>query len=315
MFTDHYYLPGRLFKPAYPGVGATPSASASADNKLDAAAAKYQKAAQTATDNANKELAAAAKHDQDAQKYLDEAKTAKTPKAVADYQARAKTAQAAAQKSRDEAAKNQQKAADETAKANQAEQDAQTQGANSSTSGSSSSNTSSGVMTFHQLGEKLGGIGADAITESFGLGNVSNIISNSRILKVGAAVQNAKVGAPYLDQFFALPTSNAVPKANTAKSPALTDQTKQTDSLTASVFDDGGWLQPGDVAMNLGKRPEPILKPQDADHLKAMAQGGSGGTPKAWVNIESITHVGGDESKTARRIVREMNTYQPRGAR
>lgn len=346
MFPVQYYLPGRLFVPAYTGIGATPSAGQTRSNKLSAAGQKYQAQAQRYTTQANNALAAAKKHDENAQKYLDDAKKAKTPKAAADYQARAKAAQDAAAKSRATAATDQQKAQDAQAKADQAEADAQAQAGNTSTSSKSkgtASSSSTGIMTFHDIGSKLGGIAADAITESFGLDNVSNIISNSRILKVGNAIENAKVGKPYLDKFFALPqqqnqTATVTPETATSQgsSPSTTTSQSDTSSDTneplptadsdpsqqalgysnASVYDNGGWLQPGDLAVNLGRRPEPILAPQHMDMLQQLALSGAKGAPdRPWVNIENITHVGGDEHTTARRIVREMNTYQPRGSR
>lgn len=329
MFKDHWYLPGRLFVPPWTGGGATPTADQSRANKLTAAGQKYASEAQKYTTEANNALQEAQKHDTNAEKYLDEANHAKTAKAKADYLARAKTAQDAAAKSRDTAAKDQQKAKDAQAKADQAEADSSAQSsdttteAGSSSSSSAASSSTSGILTFHQLGEKLGGIGADFLTESFGLDNTANIIANSRILKVGNAIANAKVGAPYLDKFFEIPNkntnlpggdpkpgqlSNLIPKPTTKK-----DQDKD---ISASVYDDGGWLQPGDLAVNLGSRPEPILSPQHADAFqKLVGAGVGGGDQRPWVNIEHITHVGGDEHTTAKRIVREMNVYQGRGPR
>ncbi len=326
MFKDHWYLPGRLFVPPYTGAGSKPTADQSRANKLTSAGQKYATEAQKYTTEANNALAQAKKHDEDAQKYLQEAKTAKTPKAAANYQARAKAAQEAAQKDRDKAAQDQQKAQQAQEKSDQAEADASAQSSDTTTSdgsspSSSTSSTTTQPLTFHDIGAKLGGDAADAITETFGLDSLSNTIANSRILKVGQAIGQAKVGQPYLDKFFAVPNQNSKTEQKQegiqkAPKPAELPGPDKKKDVSASVFDDGGWLQPGELALNLGRRPEPILSPQHADALQQLASVGAGaGGDRPWVNIEHLTHVGGDEHTTARRIVREMNVYQGRGPR
>lgn len=40
---------------------------------------------------------------------------------------------------------------------------------------------------------------------------------------------------------------------------------------TLGIFDNGGWLMPNQLALNAGKRPEPILSDQQGSYLKALA--------------------------------------------
>jgi hypothetical protein len=341
MFSVQYYLPGSAFVPKYTGTGATATKSQADATKLNTDAQKYTDEATKYQSEADKLLTEAQTHDTDATKYQAEADKAKTPAEKTKYLAEVTKAQAAAKKARDDAAADQRKAQDAKAKADQAQQDAQTQAGDTGggdtggdTGGGDTSNASSTqITTFHDLMSKAGGDLADAVTETFGLDKLDSIISNSRLIKLGQAISTAKIGAPYLDKFFAIPNSDGTAKTDTTKSPALpqpkaspdtqpkasTDKKKQAEDISAQVYDDGGWLQPGDLAVNLGSRPEPILAPQQLDNLRQAAQGGmagvGAGTPKAWVNIENIHHIGGDEAQTARRIVREMNTYQPRGPR
>lgn len=305
-FSDHWYLPGSMFSPPYKGAGATPDATSTTSDKLNADVDKWTKAAQKAQEEAQNETVAAAKHDQAEQTHLDAAAKSDALAATAVGEAKqghinaanrarqeAEASKRAAQKSRDEAAKHVQEAQDDQAKADQAKADASSVGTSEKPlTGSSGSSGNSGPvqpMTAHQFGERLGGIAADAIVETFGLSNTLIADpSKSAFVRIGSALLNAKWGQ-------------------------YPDQKKDENQPDVTLHDEGGWLMPG-LNLNLTKKPEAVLAPREKENLDAIAKGGSAGM-RAMVLIENQHVNGGDGRAVARDIYREMLAYPGAGRR
>lgn len=61
------------------------------------------------------------------------------------------------------------------------------------------------------------------------------------------------------------------PPPATGGSPYVKSLPDYLRSLSAGVFDDGGWLMPGDLGINLTDRPEPILNSDQWSDLQAIA--------------------------------------------
>jgi TP901 family phage tail tape measure protein len=327
-FSDHYYLPGKLFNPVYTGQGATPGAAAVADTKLSADAQKFATAATAATKAAQTATTSATTHDQEVQKYLASAAkedalaaistgTAKTSHtdSANHYRQLIAAAQAAAQKARDTATTKTQEAQDDKAKASQAQQDAQAQASSAvatATSGTSGTSTtgSTGMaqpMSLHDFGSQLGGIAADAFTESLGLQNtVIADPSQSPIFKIGAAIAGAK--------WFQPPAPAATVPATTGTVGTTADTT--TNPTDVAVMDSGGWLDPGALAINLSRNPEPVLGPSDQARLDAVAKSGANGNGlQSMVHIDTMHVTNGDGRQAGRDIARQMLAYQSAGVR
>lgn len=369
-FTDHYYLPGSLFDPKWTGTGATADATSKTNDKLSADATKWSNAAQKALQNEQKATDAATKHDQNAAKYEEDAtkadelaaKTsgdakAKHVAAAAHYRELAQKAKAAADKDRANAEKYKQTAADDQAKADAAKNDKTT----SKDTTKSTTSTDSGpvkAMSLHDFGSRLGGIAADAITETLG---VSNTVFADPTKSVFVKIANALAGAKWgqysnstdqngtttgttdstgttTDTTGTATDSTSTTSADTVQPATTTDTTDDSGSEDADgnytsadvvdssgdssfpeaqVFDSGGWLQPGKLAINLTRKPEPVLAPRDSDHLQALAQGGgnNSSSPRAYVIIENQHVNGGDGRAVGRDIYREMLAYQGAGGR
>jgi hypothetical protein len=363
-FSDHWYLPGSLFSPQYTGAGATPGATSKTADKLSADAQKWSTKAEKAKTNEQKANDAATKHDQSATSYEQKAtdadalaaKTSGTAKAkheqaAAHYRELAQKSKDAAQKSRDSAAKYQQAAQDDQAKADAAQSDY-----NSNKSNTGGTNTDGGTkatttttgdngvvkpMSLHDFGSRLGGIAADAFTETLGISNTVFADPNkSAFVKIGSALLNAKWGQTDQNNTNGNNTGggttttvggDTVQPATDTGGGDTSDDSDYTDSYPsdgidtpdagdgttpeASVYDDGGWLQPGKLAINLGKKPEPVLSPRDSEAFAALAKGAGAGSPKAYVVIENQHVNGGDGRQVGRDIYREMLAYQGAGSR
>jgi tape measure domain-containing protein len=77
-----------------------------------------------------------------------------------------------------------------------------------------------------------------------------------------------------------LPGPPAQPE-NPAPQPAATQPPDQPQwdplqFLNGGVFDSGGWLKPGGVAVNLGNKPEPVLSPQQWESMASQPAAQSG---------------------------------------
>jgi hypothetical protein len=74
------------------------------------------------------------------------------------------------------------------------------------------------------------------------------------------------------------------------------------DHVHVSLFDQGGWLKPGQAAMNMSGRPEPILSPQQYSTLLKLADGGTRTAPMVSIGTMNTT-----DPKAA---IREMERRQ-----
>ncbi len=67
------------------------------------------------------------------------------------------------------------------------------------------------------------------------------------------------------------PAPGAVPgQPAPAQPPAPNPLTDPLQFLNGGVFDSGGWLKPGGVAVNLGNKPEPVLSPQQWESMASQ---------------------------------------------
>lgn len=218
-FTQHFYLPGSKFNPAYTGTGATPSTGQQQANTLTDKAESWEKKATKARESESKANASATDHDKKAQSYDSEAtkydeKSAQAllpsdQKTYAEKAAKARERAAkqreAATKAREKATKYKQQAEDYDTQAKQATSDASAaskSGGTSSSKSKSSTDYGGTLITPHEAGEKIGGYAADAILETLGLDNTLFADpSKSYLIKVGNAILNpfAKLPAESTD--------------------------------------------------------------------------------------------------------------------
>lgn len=339
-FSDHWYLPGKLFHPAFLGSGAVPGASNKTADKLNADNSKWSKAANKAKDEQQKAEAAAAKHDQTAQKHLDDA--AKQDQLAATSSGKehqkhvdaanhsrqlAQNSKDAAQKSRDQAAKYAQQAQDDQAKADAAAADATGTGTtpdplnpNGTTGTGTSGTNSNGLvqpMSFTDLTSKLGGIAGSAFLETTGMKDplqtpvlrIAQQLAGAKFFQYDLYAKQAEEKKQQEQQ---KQEQQAVPDQLPESVPDSTDE--QPTPIEAQVFDEGGWLQPNKLALNLGRKPEPVLAPREKDNLEAIAKGGAAGM-QSMVHIEHMHVTEGDGRKVGRDIYREMLAYQGGSAR
>ncbi|MFI5542100.1 transglycosylase SLT domain-containing protein, partial [Nocardia sp. NPDC051900] len=200
-FTAQFHVDPGTFNPPYTASSVSTSSNSSKRTPAEKAAA-LRASAQKQLDAAAKSDESAVKHDQSAadneakaqhaQELADKASGAARDRhlsAVRNYTDRAKTAHEAADKARKQAEDHRKKAAEYEDKAKQAE----SQPASSSTSKSGSS-SEGGLLTFEQLGQRAGGIAANAFLETFGLKDTLLADPNkSPLLRIGGQLGNLKV--------------------------------------------------------------------------------------------------------------------------
>lgn len=292
-FSAQFHVDPSVFSPPYSGTSST-STSSPADKE-----AKLRAAAQKATEAAKASSDAAAGHDKSAEDDL--AKAAHSEELAASstgaarqkhldaaqhYRDAADKAKAAGQKSRDEAAKHEQTARDDLAKADQAKNTAAT--SKSSSSSSSSSSTSSAPMSIHDLGTNLGGIAADAFTETFLPSFVSTDASSYPLLKVAATL------------------AGQLPNAKINGSPITAPDLDDLSDLLPATHDTGGPVPPGlSVVNNKTGGTEYVVNPQLA------TVGGGRDSDSGGIHIGEMSfHSHGDGSENARQVIRELNSHR-----
>jgi hypothetical protein len=234
MFSDHWFLPGSMFVPAYTGKGAN---SNSAEGKMDNAASAASEKAQKKRDSANhynelvqKEHDQAGKYQQkidDYQAKLDNAQAhlnlaitaadkASWTKKVQTYQRELDNARTGQQKANQRAEQYQQKAdkansdaADMDTKAKTYSDRAKAGQFGENGDGTKTGNGQNGdqqqphLMTPVEFGQQLGGLAVSGLLETFGLNNTVFADPNqSPIFKVANAAMQAKYVGPQnmLDQ-------------------------------------------------------------------------------------------------------------------
>lgn len=326
MFRDHWYLPGSAFSPPYTGEGGALNTDQKHVDRLS-------KKAERDREQAAKDQELAQKENAEAQKYLAEA--AKSDALAASTSGATKQRHiGAAARHRDEASraktladKHTQKAKDLLAQANQADMDAKVAGGepmdgkHHKKRHKGEGSSESGVMTLHELFSRAGGDFADAITDTTGLGGWEKTVENSPFFKIGSAV--GSVGAGAAQKYAAPGAFNPLSgsKGPTAKSLEAEQRLPRAESPKRpkpkmSLFDEGGWLMPGELGMNLTGQPEPILAPREKDNLEAIAKGANHfGNAKAMVVIEQQNIHRGDEHRVGKSITRSINAYAGSGSR
>lgn len=292
-FSAQFHVDPSVFSPPYSGTSSTTSSPADKEAKLRAAAQKATDAAKASSDaaaghdkSAEDDLAKAAHSEELAasstgaarQKHLD---------AAQHYRDAADKAKAAGQKSRDEAAKHEQTARDDLAKADQAKNTAATSKSSSSSS-SSSSSTSSTPMSIHDLGTNLGGIAADAFTETFLPSFISTDASSYPLLKVAATL------------------AGQLPNAKINGSPIQAPDLDDLSDLLPPTHDTGGPVPPGlSVINNKTGGTEYVVNPQLA------TVGGGRDSDSGGIHIGEMSfHSHGDGSENARQVIRELNSHR-----
>ncbi|MFF0498530.1 phage tail tape measure protein [Nocardia aobensis] len=260
MFSDHWFLPGSMFVPAYTGKGANSlSAEGKLDNTSNAASKQAQKKRDSAShysDLVNKEHDQAGKYQEkidDYQKKLNAAQAnldkAKFPADKARFQKQVNTlqreldnAKSSQQKANDRAEKYQQKAdkanadaADLDSKAKtysdraQAGQFGEDDGTGTTKNGKSGDQQQQPhLMTPVEFGQQLGGLAVGGLLETFGLNNTVFADPNqSPIFRVANAAMQAKYVGPQnmLDA--------QAPKDDKTPSPSDYNTTTSDDSDTS----------------------------------------------------------------------------------
>lgn len=239
MFSDHWFLPGSMFVPAYTGKGANSnSAEGKLTNQSEAAADKAQKKRDSANhynELVQKEHDQAAKYQDkindyqaklaEAQSNLEKSKTdsdkKKYQKQVATYQRELDNAKANQQKANQRADQYQQKADKATQDAADLDTKSKTysdraqagQFGDSPGTGTTSDGQSSQphLMTPVEFGQQLGGLAVSGLLETFGLnGTVFADPNQSAIFRVANAATQAKYVGPQnlLDQQVPKPDDN-----------------------------------------------------------------------------------------------------------
>ncbi|MEV6258084.1 phage tail tape measure protein [Nocardia sp. NPDC051911] len=194
-FTAQFHVDSGTFNPPY---APTVSTSSSSKETPGEKAAALRASGQKQLDAARKSDESAEKHDKSAADYEAKAQHAQELadkasgtardrhlSAVKNYQDRARTAREAADKARQQADDHRKKAAEYEEKAKQAE---------SQPAGKGKSGESGGLLTFEQLGERAGGIAANAFLETFGLKDTLLADPNkSPLLRIAGSLGNLKV--------------------------------------------------------------------------------------------------------------------------
>jgi hypothetical protein len=339
MFKDHWYLPGTQWNPSFDesSVLGTNPGQKKAD-ALNKKAQKYQQAAQKAAQEATKERDQVKKYQDDAAKsqaLADKSMGAAKQRhltAVANYKQKASAAQARADKYA-------QTASDDQKKAEQAEADAKTAAGEPGSKknkkgkkGSSSGSDSGDILSISGFFGKLGTDFGEGIEETTGFDSVEKIVNNSPFAKIGlaagrmgiavaqaeanksAAAQGKTAQELPLTQYLPNPgdlttKTDTYDNSSTLKGGNTPDEGK-TKKAKATLFDEGGLLQPGlHLVANKLNQPEAVLAPREKDNLQRIASGQPGTGMKGMVVIENQTINRGDEQKFARSTARAFNTY------
>lgn len=246
------------------------------------------KAAQAAIDS---DLANAGRSDEMAATAKTAALRVKYTAEATKHRATADQHRATLQKEKDDAEAEKRKIADYQAQitALQSGTVSDTSAATSSGSGTGTENTG---LTFHDFGSRLGGIAADAISQSFSLGNIGpDLITSSPLFKIGAAVTQAKVGQPYTPSILTNPNVKVI---------------------TPESHDEGGYLPNGISVISKGtKKPEFNLGPEGTEKLHRLLDSGSTGGAHTGplVNIERLEQPTADGQATGRQIARHIAPY------
>ncbi|MGW0052040.1 phage tail tape measure protein [Nocardia nova] len=339
-FTAQFHVDPSVFNPPYI---AAATGTGSKSKKTPAEKAKaLRDSEQKQLDAAKKSDESAAKHDQAVNDYHAKAAHAQELadksqgkardrhlSAVKDYNDKAEAAKAAADKARQQAEDHRKKAADYEQKAKTAESQPDTStGTGKSSSGTGTTGTgteSGGLLTFHQLGERAGGIAADAFIETFGLGDTLLADPNkSPLLKVAGQLGNLKIqGQPVFINPLqhlnsgpakALPLVQATPQIEAIPEQLkVVDPDEMSDDLDAT-HDLGGLIPPGLSIVNnkLGHNEITVLP---HDRLRPAEQpapvgAGVGGRSGPLVHIENYHSSGAGGTADARAIAREFAIYE-----
>lgn len=334
-FTWQGHLDPSVFNPAYI---AAATGTGTGSKKTPAEKAKaLRDSEQKQQDAAKKSDESAAKHDQavidyhakaqHAQELADKSQGKARDRhlsAVKDYNDKADKAKAAADKARQQAEEHRKKAADYEQKAKTAESQPGTSKSGSGTSSSGTGTDSGGLLTFHQLGERAGGIAADAFIETFGLGDTLLADPNkSPLLKAAGQLGNLKIqGQPVFINPLAhlnsgpakaLPLVQAAPQAQAIPEQLkVVDPDQMSDDLDAT-HDLGGKLPPGLSIVNnkLGHDeitvlPHEKLRPADQPAAASGLLGRSG----PLLHIENWHAGGNGGTSDARAIAREFAVHE-----
>lgn len=171
-----------------------------------------------------------------------------------------------------------------------------------------------------QAGKTLFEFGANVASAESGHGYIFNNNSSSDTESDDGSTSTGVVGAL---ASMAKPTTGvpaATPLVQTIPQPGLSPLI-QTIPLPAApkppvpfkkakVFDGGGMLEPGDIGINLGRDPEPVLKPREWDDILSSRSGGAHyPNMKGAVVIENQNINRGDEAHYARKTQRDFNAY------
>ncbi|OXR46676.1 hypothetical protein B7C42_01651 [Nocardia cerradoensis] len=342
-FTAQFHVDPSVFNPPYI---AAATGTGSKSKKTPAEKAKaLRDSEQKQLDAAKKSDESAAKHDQavndyhakaaHAQELADKSQGKARDRhlaAVKDYNDKADAAKAAADKARQQAEEHRKKAADYEQKAKTAESQPDTStstGTSSSGSGTGTTGTgteSGGLLTFEQLGERAGGIAANAFIETFGLGDTLLADPNkSPLLKAAGQLGNLKIqGQPVFINPLqhlnsgpakALPLVQAAPQAQ-----AIPEQLKIVDPDDMSddldpTHDLGGLLPPGLSIVNnkLGHGEVTVLPHEKLGPAEQPVGAGVGSSPSRsgpLLHIENWHAGGNGGTSDARAIAREFAVYE-----
>ncbi|MDF3280926.1 phage tail tape measure protein [Gordonia sp. N1V] len=343
-FTEQWHLDPKLFSPPFdaakyyadnastntmsPSTGEGTTGTITLTSEDQQKVTDLQNKVKAANDAADKDTAdakaadaAVAKATADAQVATEHAKTAKSDAVRQQYQAAANKAlaqadqqRAAAKKYRDDATTQQSNAKKYQNQITQLQNGSST---NTSTPSTNSDDSSSGgtgsLMTAEQFGQQVGGIAADGLFETFGLTDFEDPNQFAVIKVPGVIAQSVIAGQSRK------PNANDEKNSQLARKGVTSDDTtdsngKKTKRAAVSIFDDGGWLMPDELALNKSNRPEPILNFEDKRKLDSLAYS-EGAGPKATVLIENMHNHGADGRQVARDIYREMSAHQGGGTR
>ncbi|WP_245720864.1 transglycosylase SLT domain-containing protein [Nocardia pseudovaccinii] len=287
-FTAQFHADPSMFRPPY-------TAAKSGTSTGTSTAEKYSKAAENSEKKAKDADEAAVEHDKKAGEYEEQARHAqeladKSTGAARDRHLNAvKSYNDKATKAHEAADKSRKSAEDYRAKAQ--EQKDKASSSSTSKSGKSGDSSTGGLLTFEQLGERAGGIAANAFLETAGLQDTLIADPNkSPLLRIAGQLGNLKVqGRPVWPW-------------------EKIDPDDLSDDLPAT-HDNGGLIPPGlSIVNNKTGVPELVVNQPKLGPAEQPRRFGGEGRTAPLLNVENW-HTHGDGMADARAVARELNVY------